>query len=210
MKPSLLYFAFAFVATQLSISYADIIVDFGTGSSFYNAPYSEDGLTMTVLPNSANWTIGPWNSLPNNNSIRTGTNGFTGLRISSTIGPIDVYSFDVRGVNSFQATWQAQSSSNATINIPNGSTTNTVTLPSSGWRGITHFDIFVTGVNSSLTLDNIRFDLTSVPEPSSLMLIVIGGVAIRCYRSRLERGSSRKVLATRTPIPLGPNRMRRI
>jgi hypothetical protein len=187
MKSSPLYFVFAFLFAQFSSVNADIIVDFGTGSSFYNVPYSEDGLTMTVLPNSANWTIGPWNSLPNNNSIRTGTNGFTGLRISSTIGPIDVYSFDVRGVSAFQATWQARSSSDASISIPGGSTTNTVTLPSIGWRGITHFDIFVTGVNSSLTLDNIRFDLTSVPEPSSLALIIIGGVAIRYYRSRSKQ-----------------------
>lgn len=187
MKSSPLYFVFAFVLTQLSSVNADIVVDFGTGSSFYNVPYSEDGLTMTLLPNSANWTIGPWNSLPNNNSIRTGANGFTGLRISSTIGPIDVYSFEVRGVSAFQTTWQALSSSNASISIPSGSTTNTVTLPTIGWRGITHFDIFVAGVNSSLTLDNIRFDLTSVPEPNSLMLIIVGSVGIGLYRSRSKR-----------------------
>ena len=174
MKPNFLSFA-AIALMSVSASFADFVVDFGIGNTFYNAPYTEDGLTLAPLPNSAVWTIGPWNGLANDNSISTGTNGLTALRISSNVGLIDLLSFDVRGVSGL---WQAQSSSGAVFAIPSGNATNTISPPSTGWTGITHFDISANGANSALRLDNIRFNTTAVPEPSSALLVSVGVLAI--------------------------------
>ncbi len=167
--------------------YADVVVDFGTGNTFYNAPYTEDGLTLTPLPSSSAWTIGPWNSLPNDNSISTSTNGFTGLRVASNVGLIDLLSFDVRGVNAFQATWQATSSTGAVFTVPSGNTTNTISFPPTGWTGISYFDISVNAANSSLRMDNIRFTTTAVPEPSSVLFTILSGLVIIARQSVRSR-----------------------
>ena len=193
MKPNfLLLTTISFMS--VSMCYADFIVVFGTGSNFYNPPYSEDGLTLTLLPSSSAWTIGPWNGLTNDNSISTGTNGFAGLRITSNVGLIDLLSFDVRGVSAFQTAWQAQSSTGAVLTIPSGSAANTINLPSVGWTGISHFDISANGANAGLRMDNIRFNISAVPEPSSALLLILSGLGIVARKSvrRMREAKSGK------------------
>ena len=168
-----------------TLAHADLIVDFGVGTTFVNAPYSEDGLTLTANSGSTNWTVGPWTpNIGNNRSLQAGTNSLASLRVASTIGPIDLFSIDVINSIIFQSSFSITSSNGAVLTVPNSSSLNTLAFTGAGWTGISHFDIIGSGANANIRLDNIRFDVTSVPEPSSMFLVTLVCFAARSFTRR--------------------------
>lgn len=184
---------FAFICAQGQIADADVIVDFGDSDSLDNLPYAEKGINVSQNPGSAVWGIGGQPG-ETNRSLFTGTNGLSSVRFTSTIGLIDLVSFKTIGGRVFGSQWEVFASNGSSFLIPAASSqlqVRTFTFDNAQWSNITHFDVFANGANASIRLDDINCRVSAVPEPSSVVFLGLGGIAmcVVAYRRKLKQSA---------------------
>jgi len=141
-------------------------VDFGTVPT--NLPYIQSGMVFT--------NQGP--SL----AVISGAGSDMALVAGTNVDPVNVraqlvapgtFSLTSIDIEQFFRTWTIQSSSGASVTVSSTGTIDFTGL--SGWQGISSFNVIHSPAeaNGSIQLDNVVFG--PVPEPATVILILIGG-----------------------------------
>ena len=141
--------------------------------------YVESGLTFLMGAGSVNGAIvGGADGY-----LTAGTNSTPIIFNVTSAVPFDLISLDVEGI--FR-TWRIQSTQGGNVS-PN--TTGTLSFAGQpGWSGITSFSIIHSpgASNGTIRIDNINF--TAVPEPSSIVLILLSSLGVQTIRlASMER-----------------------